>query len=97
MKNQIYKKTFRRDKVELLYTLLECIGDGIDKPTKIMYAVGLSWRPCQRMLDESVEGGYILRTSQKGKKDLRTTDIYQLTEKGRQVFKMLEGVILEIY
>jgi predicted transcriptional regulator len=57
--------------------------DGVDKPTRIMYAANMSWRPTQRMLSHLVEQGLILEVlNTKGKQSRRR---YHITEKGEKV------------
>jgi predicted transcriptional regulator len=57
--------------------------DGVDKPTRIMYAANMSWNPTQRMLSHLVEQGLVLEVSStKGRQSRR---LYKITEKGEKV------------
>ena len=73
----------RRSRLEITLTILSAIMDGVDKPTRIMYAANMSWRPTQRILSHLVEQGLIMEVpNTKGKQSRRR---YQITEKGEKV------------
>jgi len=76
----------RRSRLEITLIALSAIRDGTDKPTRIMYAANLSWRPTQRMLSNLVEQGLIEVTSGSGKSKKR----YVITEKGVNVLDYFE-------
>ncbi len=62
--------------------------DGVDKPTRIMYAANMSWKPTQRILSHLVEQGLILEVlNTKGRQSRR---LYQITEKGEKVLDYFE-------
>ncbi|MHA2069350.1 MAG: winged helix-turn-helix domain-containing protein, partial [Candidatus Thorarchaeota archaeon] len=50
----------RRSKLEIILTILSAVKQGVDKPTRIMYAANMSWKPVQRMLTHLVEQGLLL-------------------------------------
>ena len=70
----------RRSRLEISLNVLSIIREGVDKPTRIMYAANMSWVPTQKIL------------SSLGKQDLlkvepiqgrgRSTRRYLITEKG---------------
>lgn len=85
----------RRSRLEIMLDVLSAIRDGIDKPTRIMYAANMSWRPNQRMLSNMVEQGLLEVTPGSGKSKRR----YVITEKGVNVLDYFEKAneILAIY
>ena len=76
----------RRSRLEIMLDILSAIRDGIDKPTRIMYAANMSWRPTQRMLSNMVEQGLLKMTPGSGKSTRR----YVITEKGVNVLDYFE-------
>ena len=78
----------RRSKLETILTILSAIMDGVDKPTRIMYAANMSWKPTQRILSHLVEQGLILEVlNTKGRQSKR---LYQITEKGESMLDYFE-------
>ncbi len=72
-----------RSRFEITLTILSAIRDGVDKPTRIMYAANMSWKPTQRMLSHLVEQGLILEVlNTKGRQSRR---LYTITDKGEKV------------
>lgn len=69
--------------------VLRAVRDGVDKPTRVMYAVNLSWRPTQGILGGLVERGLLERFMVEGGKRSRVK--YGLTEKGLGVLRYFEG------
>ena len=92
-----YKRSVRRDRVELVYTLLESISDGYSKPTQIMYCCGMSWDPTKKLLKDALERNWIEKLVDPKFRDNRTNCRYQVTDQGRRIFRLLEQVILEVY
>jgi len=78
----------RRSKLEIRLTMLSSIKQGIDKPTRIMYAANLSWKPTQRTLTQLVWQGLIneIENNDNAKSKKR----YEITEKGLAVIKYFE-------
>ena len=70
----------RRSKLEIALIVLKAIKDGVDKPTRIMYAAGLSWSPTQKILSKLVEQGLIIIVMDAGSKKSKLR--YAITEKG---------------
>ncbi len=73
----------RRSRLEIILTILSAIIEGVDKPTRIMYATQLSWKPTQRMLSHLMEQGLIeMRMNTESRQSKRR---YVITEKGVNV------------
>jgi len=70
----------RRSKLEIILIVLKSIRDGVDKPTRIMYAAGLSWNPTQNVLSKLVEQGLIINVMDADSKKSKRK--YAITEKG---------------
>ena len=79
----------RRSKLEIVLTVLSTVSKGVEKPTRIMYAANLSWRPTQRILASLVEEGLLLEAADTGSK--RSKVRYRVTEKGENVLRYFEG------
>ena len=65
--------------------MLSAVRDGVDKPTRIMYASNLSWMPTQRILRSLVEKGFLREIENTGSK--RTKKRYEITDKGLKVVR----------
>ena len=78
----------RRSRLEIILTILSAIMDGVDKPTRIMYAANMSWKPVQRMLSHLVEQGLLLEVLNTGSKQSKRR--YQITEKGESILDYFE-------
>ena len=75
-------------------TILSTILDGVDKPTRIMYAANMSWKPVQSILSHLVEQGLLEKISNTESRQSRIR--YQITEKGKKVlnyFKNAEEIM----
>ena len=68
----------RRSRLEIILGILAAIKGGVDKHTRIMYAVNLSWKPTQRMLSDLVEQGLLEVRMASGLSKRR----YFITERG---------------
>ena len=94
------KKTFkfspRRDKIEILATLLDTVSD-YHLPTQIMYGCSLSWKPTQKLLKHCVEKGWIEELHDPKFKDKRTQIRYTLTDKGKKLYYLLNDIIRQVY
>lgn len=82
----------RRSKLDLVLGVLHAVGGGVDKPTRIMYAVNLSWRPTQAILASLVEQGLLEEYVVDGER--RSRRRYGLTEKGEGVLRYFDGAQL---
>ena len=78
----------RRSKLEIRLTMLSSIKQGIDKPTRIMYAANLSWKPTQRTLTQLVWQGLINEIEDTN--NAKSKKRYEITEKGLAVIKYFE-------
>ncbi len=79
----------RRSKLDLVLGVLRAIRDGVDKPTRIMYAVNLSWKPTQGILGSLVEQELLTESEETGSK--RSKKKYKITEKGMGVLRYFDG------
>ncbi len=79
----------RRSRLEITLTILSTIQDGVDKPTRIMYAANMSWKPVQRILSHLVEQGLLEKISNTESRQSRIR--YQITEKGKRVIDYFEN------
>ena len=70
----------RRSSFKIAIDVLNVIGEGEDRPTRIMYASNLSWNSLQRTLDILVNKGYVdeNQISERVRK-------YSITAKGHEV------------
>lgn len=80
----------RRSKLEIMLKVLEAVREGVDKPTRIMYAVNMSWNPTQEVLARLVEDALIQVTEEPGGR--RSKKRYEITEKGANVIRYFQGV-----
>jgi predicted transcriptional regulator len=80
----------RRSKFEIMLKVLEAVREGVDKPTRIMYAVNMSWNPTQEVLAKLVKDGLIRVTEELGGR--RSKKRYEITEKGANVIRYFQGV-----
>ncbi len=79
----------RRSRLEITLTILSTILDGVDKPTRIMYAANMSWKPVQSILSHLVEQGLLEKISNTESRQSRIR--YQITEKGKRVLEYFEN------
>ncbi len=79
----------RRSKLEIVLNILTAVRDGVDKPTRIMYAANLSWKPTQKILASLVEQGLLMESEETGNKRSRMR--YGITEKGANVLRYFDG------
>ena len=79
----------RRSRLQITLTILSTILDGVDKPTRIMYAANMSWKPVQSILSHLVEQGLLEKISNTESRQSRIR--YQITEKGKRVLEYFEN------
>jgi len=73
----------RRSRLEIALDILSAVMEGVDKPTRIMYAANLSWRPTMRIISSLVEQGLLeMRMNTETRKSMKR---YVITEKGANV------------
>ena len=78
----------RRSKLEIRLTMLSSIKQGIDKPTRIMYAANLSWKPTQRILIQLEKQDLIKEIEEND--NLKSKKRFEITDKGQAVLKYFE-------
>jgi predicted transcriptional regulator len=78
----------RRSKLEIRLKILAAVKQGVEKPTRIMYAANMSWKPVQLMLSHLVEQGLLLEVIDTGNKQSKRR--YQITEKGEKILDYFE-------
>ena len=71
----------RRSRIETFFDVLCIIGNGIDKPTHIMYSANLSWTTMQNYTSLLVAKGLAEYSESEGKKR------YKLSEKGIRIMQ----------
>ncbi len=79
----------RRSRLEITLTILSIILDGVEKPTRIMYAANMSWKPVKRILSHLVEQGLLVQVFNTESRQSRIR--YQITEKGKKVLDYFEN------
>ena len=86
----------RRSKLEIMLEVLSAVINGIDKPTRIMYAVNLSWRPTKSLLSSLVDQGLLTMKETPG--GGRSKRSYGITEKGTNTLRYFDGLkeIIEV-
>lgn len=78
----------RRSRLEIILTILSIVRDGVNKPTRIMYAANMSWNPVKNMLSHLVDQGLIeMRVNTVSRQSKRR---YVITEKGVNVLDYFE-------
>ena len=74
-----------RSRLEIMLEMLDVIMEGETKPTRIMYKANLSWVIFIDVLKNLVENNLV--QEQRIQRDKRDIKRYNITEKGRNVFK----------
>lgn len=78
----------RRSTLNLILAVLTAIRDGCDKPTRIMYACNMSWKPMKKMLKKVTEKGYVVEVEHHGNK--RSTKRYIISKRGKNILRYFE-------
>jgi predicted transcriptional regulator len=86
----------RRSKLDIMLSVLSTVKEGVDKPTRIMYATNLSWNPLKEVLSSLVKQELLREIEVPRIK--RSRRRYEVTEKGVNVLTYFEGAseILDI-
>ncbi|MHA2219946.1 MAG: winged helix-turn-helix domain-containing protein [Candidatus Hodarchaeales archaeon] len=79
----------RRSKLDIQMEVLNAVREGMDKPTRIMYATNMSWKPVRKILDNLVDRG--LLSAIENTVGNRVKRRYEITEKGISVLNYLKG------
>ena len=80
--------SLRRSKLDIVLSVLRSVKDGADKPTRIMYAANLSWRPTKKIIASLVERGLLAETE--NTKSKRSKRQFKVTEKGMNILRYFE-------
>jgi len=78
----------RRSRLDIVLNVLSAIKEGVDKPTRIMYAANLSWKPTQSILRSLVQQGLLREIEETSSR--RTKKRYEITEKGANLVRYFE-------
>jgi predicted transcriptional regulator len=70
----------RRTRLEIRLRILEAVRNGVEKPTRIMYAANLSWKPTQRTLSHLIEQGLVVEV--RNPESAKSRRRYKITDKG---------------
>ncbi|MBS7605947.1 MAG: winged helix-turn-helix domain-containing protein [Candidatus Bathyarchaeia archaeon] len=79
----------RRSRLEIYLDILEAVERGINKPTRIMFAVNLSWKPFRDMLLNLEKWGLIER------RVVKNHELIFITEKGKRILGNLKALSME--
>lgn len=79
----------RRSKLDIMLSVLSIVKEGVDKPTRIMYATNLSWNSLKEVLGSLVNQGLLREMEVLGSKRLRKR--YEVTAKGVNALSYFEG------
>ena len=79
-----------------MLSVLSTVKESVDKPTRIMYATNLAWKPLNEVLSRLVKQELLREIEVPGIK--RSKRRYEITEKGVNVLTYFEGAseILDI-
>jgi len=78
----------RRSKLDIILSVLSTVKEGVDKPTRIMYATNLSWNPLKEVLSSLVKQELLREIEVPRIK--RSRRRYEVTEKGVNVLTYFE-------
>ncbi len=81
--------TGRRSKIEIYLAVLSAIQGGEPRPTRIMYAANLSWKPLRQILD-TLEREGLIENLDPERRDGRSKNLYGITEKGRSILNYFD-------
>lgn len=81
----------KRSKLVIYLDVLSVIGEGEDKPTRIMYNANISWKPLQETLDS------LLKQELIEVKNIQNHKRYKITPKGRKLLKYFRIIQKELY
>jgi len=80
----------RRSKLEIYIDILKIIERGVNKPTRVMFAANISWKPLNEILTNLERQGLIER------KNVRNRTLVFITEKGKRILRTLETISSEL-
>lgn len=73
----------RRSRLEICLEVLRVVKSGVKKPTRIMYAIRVSWNPVIQILERLVSQELIRKIEAKDNK--RSIYYYEITQNGLKV------------
>ena len=79
----------RRTRLEIMLSVLSAVEEGVNKPTRIMYAANMSWNPTKKILEKLVDEGFLGVTEEPLGR--RSRKRYEITEKGKKVMSYFYG------
>jgi len=77
----------RRSRFDIALDVLEVASNGIEKPTRIMYAANLSWKTLNEILSALVSKGLIDEIDMSRSRDKRNSRSYKITKKGETIIR----------
>lgn len=80
----LMKRTKKRGSLELKMDILRVISLGVEKPTRIMSIVSVSWTVMQSLLSEFLQKGLIEEIR------IGRRRIYRITEKGKNILEQYD-------
>lgn len=78
--------TVKRSKLEIYLDVLKAIRDGEHRPTRIMYASNLSWKPLKLSLDQMIEKKLVTTETNDGNNRVS----YFVTDKAKEIIEYFE-------
>jgi len=79
-----------RSRFEVMLDVLSAVMNGIDKPTRIMYAANMAWTPTNSILSSLVSQGLLTLNETPGIR--RSKRSYEITEKGINTLRYFDGL-----
>ena len=90
-----YRESYRRrSRLEIYLEVLRQVKNGTRKPTHIMYATNMSYRPLREILTSMVSDGFIREIEEK--RDKRTTSYYEIAQRGLNVLSYLDREVFQM-
>jgi predicted transcriptional regulator len=83
--------TGKRSRLEIYLEVLDVVRHDVDKPTRIMYAANISWKPLQEIIATLLENGLI------HEEETKLSKRYTITDKGKSAlsyFRKAKELIL---
>ena len=78
----------QRDKSKIIQNILQCIQDGNNIPTHIMYATQLSWKTFDKYLNNIILSE-LIEVHVIGDEHNRQKYLYTITPKGKRLLKIM--------
>jgi len=84
-----YQSPIRRTRLDLCLVLLRALRHGVSRPTRLMYAVNMSWSPFIKLLKSMVSAEFVLEVD--CDEDKRSFKHYEITRKGLNTLIYVDG------